>query len=135
MTRSTKEWVGKTDDHKAPKSVRTRIFDRDNGICHICKLPIKVPFETWQADHVVALINGGENREMNLAPAHSHCHIAKTTEDVAEKSKVTKTRQKHIGVKAEPARPMKSRGFAKKERHPKPSLAPRQLYISTEAKQ
>ena len=92
MARSIKEWVGKTDDTKIPPRVRERVFDRANGICHCCNLPIKVPFETWDADHRIALINGGENRESNLAPAHSHCHIKKTRQDVAEKAKVASVR-------------------------------------------
>lgn len=99
MSRTVTEWIGKTDDTKAPSRVRQRIFDRDQGKCHVCGLQIKVPFETWEADHVKALINGGENRELNLAPAHSHCHIGKTALDVKEKSKVNKVRGKHTGAK------------------------------------
>lgn len=99
MSRSVNEWVGRSDDSKIPDRVRQRVFDRDDGICHICKLTIKVPYETWQADHVVALINGGENRETNLSPAHSPCHIGKTAIDLKEKSKVAKIRAKFTGVK------------------------------------
>ena len=99
MARIVKEWVGKTDDTKIPPRVSQRVFDRAGGICHCCKLLIKVPFETWDDDHIIALINGGENRESNLAPAHSHCHIKKTRLDVAEKAKVANVRGKHIGAK------------------------------------
>ena len=99
MARTPPEWIGKTDDTKIPPRVSARVFDRANGICHCCNLPIKVPFETWDADHRIALINGGENRESNLAPAHSHCHIKKTRQDVAEKAKVASVRGKHIGTK------------------------------------
>lgn len=97
MARPRPEWIGKHDGVHIPPRVRQRIFDRDGGVCHICKLPIK-PGETWQADHVVALINGGEHRETNLAPAHSHCHVGKTVLDVKEKAKVAKVRGKHTGA-------------------------------------
>jgi hypothetical protein len=66
--RKLAEWHGKTDDTRPPPRVRLRIFDVAGGVCHVCKLPIK-PDETWHADHVIALIEGGENRETNIAPA------------------------------------------------------------------
>lgn len=128
MPRAVSEWVGKTDDTKAPPRVRQRVYDRAQGVCHICALPIKIG-ETWDADHVIALINGGENRETNLAPAHKHCHVGKTAKDAAEKAKVASTRQKHIGV-TRPAGKLQSPGFAKsqKPKHERVSLPPKQIY-------
>lgn len=129
MARTVKEWIGKTDNTKAPPRVRQRIYDRDGGKCHLCKQQIMVG-ETWEADHVIALINGGSNTEGNLAPAHSHCHIGKTALDVKEKSKVAKVRGKHIGV-TRPKGAIKSPGFAKSAKvHPSlsKSLPPRKLY-------
>lgn len=110
--RSVKEWIGKTDDAKIPPRVRDRIFERDNHICHWCKIAIKVPMESWQADHVKALVNGGEHREGNLAPIHSHCHLEKTGIDVAAKSKAAKLRKAHHRIV--PDRPkMQGAGFPK----------------------
>lgn len=97
MARPVKEWIGRHHGVNIPPRVRQRIYDRDGGICHICKVPIK-PGETWQADHVIALINGGEHRETNLAPAHSHCHVGKTVLDVKQKAKIAKVRGKHTGA-------------------------------------
>lgn len=129
MARQVNEWIGKSDDTRAPPRVRQRIYDRDSGVCHLCKLQIKTG-ETWQADHVVALINGGKNAESNLAPAHSHCHLGKTALDVKEKAKVAKVRAKHTGV-TRPKGSVKSAGFAKvvkaKPAHTK-SLTPRRLF-------
>lgn len=102
MSRSVEVWHGATDDTVPPPRVRLRIFDRYRGKCHICSAKI-VPGSYWQNDHVVALINGGENRETNLAPACRNCCYAKTAEDVAEKSKVNRIRSKHLGIK--PKRP------------------------------
>jgi 5-methylcytosine-specific restriction endonuclease McrA len=117
MARTVKEWIGASDDQRAPPRIRQRIFDRDGGVCHICKLPIK-PGETWQADHVVALINGGGHRETNLAPAHSHCHVGKTVLDVKEKAKVAKVRGKHTGA-IRPKQSIKSAGFPSSPKSPR----------------
>lgn len=127
MPRTVKEWIGRTDDHRAPGKVRQRVFDREKGICHLCNQPIQAPGQKWDLDHVVALINGGENRESNLKPAHVKCHKEKTARDVAEKAKVAAIRAKHIGA-ARPKGTIKSRGFEKKARVPKPSLKPRKLF-------
>ncbi|WP_457299140.1 HNH endonuclease [Phyllobacterium sp. P5_D12] len=129
MARTVAEWIGKTDNTKAPPRVRQRIYDRDKGSCHLCKTKIKIG-ETWEADHVIALINGGSNTEGNLAPAHSHCHLKKTALDVKEKSKVAKVRTKHTGVKR-PKGDIRSQGFAKSAKVHAPSsksLPPRRLY-------
>ena len=41
MPRALPEWIGKTDDSQAPPRVRVRCFERDKGVCHICKQKIK----------------------------------------------------------------------------------------------
>ncbi|MEZ2132731.1 MULTISPECIES: HNH endonuclease [unclassified Sinorhizobium] len=131
MSRSVEEWIGKTDDHRASGKVRDRIMKRDNRCCHLCSREIQ-PGEKWDLDHVVALINGGENRETNLKPAHRKCHTEKTALDVAEKSRVAAVRKKHLGIKPVPSKPIRSAGFPPTEksikRQAKPSLPPRRLY-------
>ena len=133
MARSTPEWRGKTDDTMPPPRVRLRIYDRAGGVCHICKLPIK-PGENWHSDHVKALIEGGENREKNLAPAHAHCNLAKANGEKTRKAKVARTRKKHIRV-VEAKQSIQSAPFARSEKAarrasktPKPSLPPRLIY-------
>ena len=86
MSRTTAEWIGKSDDAMPPPRVRLRIFRRFNGKCQECGLPISG--KRWICDHRIALINGGENREKNLGPIHETCNKTKTAADVAEKSKV-----------------------------------------------
>ncbi len=98
MTRSTQEWIGKTDDAKIPPRVRLRVFERNGGICHISGRRIRAG-EVWECDHIVALINGGEHRESNLAPALVAAHKSKTKLDVAQKARNTKKRQKYLGIK------------------------------------
>ena len=89
MSRATKEWVGKTPDSKIPPRVRLRVFETHNGVCHLSQRKIAAG-EPWDCDHKVALINGGEHRESNLAPALRDKHKAKTADDVAEKAKVAR---------------------------------------------
>lgn len=105
MARSVDEWIGKTDDDSPPPRVRVRVFERYGGRCHLSGRMIR-PGDEWDLDHVTALINGGENRESNLAPALRDAHRAKTAEDVAAKSKVARIKAKHIGaVKKRPWHP------------------------------
>jgi 5-methylcytosine-specific restriction enzyme A len=97
MSRSTPEWIGKTDDSRPPPRVVLRIFEAHGGICHRTKRKITAADE-WDVDHVVALINGGENREANMAPILREAHREKTAEDVAIKAKVNRVRKKHLGI-------------------------------------
>lgn len=97
MSRAVPEWWGATDDTPAPPRVRARVFLAHGGVCHLTGRKI-APGERWELDHVVALINGGENRESNLAPALVAAHKAKTAQDVAQKAKDARVRAKHIGA-------------------------------------
>lgn len=96
--RSVQEWVGKTDDAKVPPHVRLRIFERENGVCHISGRKI-VPGEKWELEHKLALCLGGKHCESNLAPALTDPHKVKTAQDRKQKAKNDRVRKRHIGVK------------------------------------
>lgn len=96
--RSVPEWIGATPDSKPPSSVRLRIFERHGGRCYLSKRKI-MPGDAWDLDHVIALCNGGENRETNLAPILRDKHREKTALDVQEKSKTDRMRLKHLGIR------------------------------------
>lgn len=97
MPRSVAEWFGPTPDTAPPPRVRLRVFDRFAGRCQCgCRRKIAAG-EAWQCDHIVALVNGGENCESNLWPLLTAHHIFKTIADVAEKSKIAAQRIKHLG--------------------------------------
>jgi hypothetical protein len=68
MSRKVEEWIGKTPDTPAPPRVRLRVFERHNGICYLSGRKIMAG-DKWEIEHPQALINGGENRESNMAPA------------------------------------------------------------------
>ncbi len=111
MARSIPEWIGKHDDQKVPDRVRMRIFDRENGVCHLTGRKIDPVRDAWDLDHRVSLILGGEHREANLFPALKEPHRKKTAAEVAVKSKIARTRKKHLGIKSD-----KAGGFNKRFR-------------------
>lgn len=112
--RSVDEWIGENDDTQIPPRVKLRIYDRCHGRCAVCTrlvagslLPVY--------DHIVALANGGENREGNIQLLCSVCHRAKTTEDVALKSATYNKRAKRLRLKRRRLIPgSKGSGFRKK---------------------
>jgi 5-methylcytosine-specific restriction endonuclease McrA len=73
------------------------VFEAHEGRCHISGTKI-MPGMQWHCDHVIPLIEGGENRESNLAPALVQHHKCKTTSEVARKAKANRLRQKHLGI-------------------------------------
>lgn len=95
--RSIEEWIGKSDDTPVPPRVKLRVFERHGGICHISLRRIQAG-EPWDAEHVLAIANGGENRESNLAPALRAKHPQKTAQDLKLKSKAYHRRRKHLGI-------------------------------------
>lgn len=133
--RSVKEWIGKTPDSTPPPSVQARIFERAGGVCHISRRKI-APGEKWDVEHVVALADGGENRESNLNPALRDKHREKTAAENAVRAKTKRKSARHVGVKKAPCVQIKSRGFTKttrdpkagKSRIPRAALPPRQMF-------
>jgi 5-methylcytosine-specific restriction protein A len=112
--RSVAEWVGSTPDAPIPPRVRLRTFERAGGRCAACERKIG-PADTWQCDHVVALVNGGANAEANLQVLCGWCHRAKTADDVAEKSRSARIRARHLGVRSGPVMPGSRRSKFKKK--------------------
>ncbi len=106
MSRDVPEWVGAHNDQPAPKRVKTRIYVRADGKCAICGRQTGSKLR-HAFDHIVALINGGENRESNLQLlCVSPCHSEKTKKDVAQKSKDYRVRAKHLGITSVKRNPM-----------------------------
>jgi 5-methylcytosine-specific restriction protein A len=77
---------------------RTRIFDAQGGICHICERKIAVG-EKWQLDHIKPLWLGGEDTDWNTAPAHVDCHAGKTGDEHTVRAKGDRVRARHLGIK------------------------------------
>lgn len=94
MARSVEEWIGKTDDEMAPPRVRLRVLMKYRDCCANCGTFI---VGTFTCDHIIAIINGGENRERNLQPLCRICTRPKDAADVAEKSYIATLQKKRHG--------------------------------------
>lgn len=120
MARTTQEWIGKTDDSPIPPRVRLRIWFKFGGVCQgRCCRKLDAG-DKWHADHKVALINGGENRESNLQLLCDWCHGKKTKRDVAEKSVTARKQKSNLGIR----KPRSIRGW--KKFNGTPVFAPRE---------
>lgn len=98
MTRAVPEWKGKSDDEAVPPRVRLRVYDRAHGRCQKCTRKLQPGH--WDIDHIVAIANGGPNRESNLqALCDDPCHPLKSKQDVTEKSRTYKRRKSHVGIR------------------------------------
>jgi len=95
--RAIPEWIGATPNTPVPPRVKARVFLAYDGVCYLSGRKIR-PGEPWECEHIIALINGGQNREGNLAPALAEPHKAKTADDMAIKSKTARIRAKHLGI-------------------------------------
>lgn len=97
MPRAIPEWIGKTCDTPVPPRVKLRVYDREKGLCHRCGRPVD-PNKPWTCEHLVALINGGENRESNLGCTCDFCLPLKNADDVAQKATTYRKRTKYLGI-------------------------------------
>lgn len=95
MTRTIEEWIGKTDDASIPARVKLRVYDKAKGVCVACTLRS----DSYECDHIIPLILGGEHREGNLQLLCKPCHKAKTRLDVKLKAKVARVRKRHLGIR------------------------------------
>lgn len=97
-SRAVEEWVGRSPDTPVPPRVQLRVFERAGGRCYLTGRKIS-PGEAWEVEHIQAIVNGGENRESNLAPALVAPHREKTREDIRQKAASARRRKSHIGIK------------------------------------
>ena len=109
--RSVPEWVADHPDQAIPKAVRLRVFARYGGRCYLSGRVIR-PGDRWEAEHIIALGNGGQHREGNLAPALVDPHKDKTKADAGIRAKINRVRAQHLGIFPKSKRPLRSRGFS-----------------------
>jgi 5-methylcytosine-specific restriction enzyme A len=73
MTRTTPEWIGRSNDSAPPARVKERVL-RAHGIR--CALTGRdfAPGDVIEFDHIVAISIDGENSESNLQPVLGLAH-------------------------------------------------------------
>lgn len=98
MSRSTDEWIGKTDDTKIPPRVIERVARKADGRCVACTRETG-PALPGECDHITPLILGGEHRERNLQWLCKPCHASKTRLDTKLKAKVARIRKRDCGAR------------------------------------
>lgn len=103
--------------HKWTERQLALIFLSGEGLCHICGGRIE-GWDTWEAEHVIALGIGGADRIENMRPAHkSPCHEDKTRDDRKRIAKVNRIRKKIDGAREKRrVRKIPSRPFPKTHR-------------------
>ena len=67
--------------------IRKQVF-AEQPICVACKAKGRVTVAT-QVDHIVALVNGGEDHADNRQALCDECHKAKTRRDLGQRERVT----------------------------------------------
>jgi len=109
--RTVEEWRGAHDDAEIPKRVKLRLLLKYDGRCYRSGHKFR-PGDVIEFDHIIALCNGGEHREGNLAPIlGGKVHREKTASDVAIRAKTDRLRAKNAGLWPKSRTPLKSRGF------------------------
>lgn len=112
MGRSVPEWIGKTPNSQPPKSVKDRIFLRQNGRCALSGRKIR-PGDETHLDHITPLKDGGKNVESNLQLVLATPHREKTAAENKSRAKERRLRLKHNGLWPKSKTPLKGRGFPK----------------------
>ena len=98
------------------KARRKRIWERENGLCGRCKLPVPMTGPEVEYDHYSQIAISQDDCDENVFPLHTDCHKAKTAEDARVRAKVERIRLKARGeFPASPSR-LKSRGFDRRWR-------------------
>lgn len=92
---------------------RVRIFDLHSGRCYLCSQKIQVG-DAWELEHVIPWELTRDDSDDNVKPAHKSCHKIKTADDVRGIRKADRVRAKHVGAWPKATRPLKSRGFSKR---------------------
>ena len=60
--------------------LRECVFARDRGVCAICGINTKRRRQRWEADHIVAVVEGGDSNLENIRTLCVPCHRRVTAE-------------------------------------------------------
>jgi 5-methylcytosine-specific restriction enzyme A len=124
MPRDVPEWIGRDDNEPVPLRVKIRVLLRGDRLCANCRKVIR-PGDESICDHIVAIINGGPNREANLQTLCVECNKTKTGNDVAIKAKTYRTIATHYGIRESKYPPLLGSKRSKWKRKMNGQIVPR----------
>lgn len=111
-----------------PRAVRVAVIKRctrdSNVYCEACGGLAK----RFQIDHIIPDALCGEPVMSNAQLLCEGCFSVKNPKDTKDAAKAKRREARRIGATMPPKQPIRSAGFAKRERTPKPALPPRQMY-------
>jgi len=82
-----KEWIGRRPESMPGKLVLLRLYSRQNGLCACgCGRMMNFDRDKIDCDHIVPLIDGGENRESNLQLLLNEHHKPKTSAEATARA-------------------------------------------------
>lgn len=94
-TAKLKEWVGRRPESMPGQTVLFRLHAKQGGTCACgCGQIMNFNVDKIDCDHIVALIDGGENRESNCQLLLNACHKAKTAQEAGARSEERKHKAK-----------------------------------------
>ncbi len=108
--RANAEWIASHPDQAIPKSVKLRIWTREDGRCYLSGLKIQLG-DKFEYEHKKPLWAGGEHRETNIYLALKDAHAKKTAVEAKSRAKADRVRAKHLGIWPPSKQKIKSRGF------------------------
>jgi hypothetical protein len=102
---------------KAMTSRRKRdIWEREEGLCRICKLPVPMLGPEVIYDHDLTLFITGDDADAGVFPLHREpCNRIKTSGDLTRIAKTKRQMKMAVGAERKPSR-MKSRPFSNHHR-------------------
>jgi 5-methylcytosine-specific restriction protein A len=104
-TAKLKEWIGRTPEAMPGQTVLLRLYAKQNGNCACgCGRSMDLNRDAIDCDHIVALIDGGENRESNLQLLLNTCHKAKTAAEATARSEERRHKAKAFTALRKPRR-------------------------------
>lgn len=85
--RSVPEWIGRRPESMPGQLVLLRLYAKQNGLCACgCGRVMSFERDVIDCDHIVPLIDGGENIESNLQLMLQEHHRTKTSGEATARS-------------------------------------------------
>ena len=114
--RPVPDWVGKRPESMPGQLVLLRLYAKQNGLCACgCGRVMSFERDVIECDHIVTLIDGGENRESNLQLMLQEHHRVKTSGEATVRSAERRHKAKAFSSLRKPSFPTNRNGPLKKK--------------------